>query len=151
MCDNGSQTSPIFVARDNGSAVFTIVDGGNVNITGSLNVTGDITADGNVIAYSDESLKENIYTISNALNKVKSMRGVTYTRNDLQDKQRVHAGVIAQEIEKELPEVVYTSESGIKSVAYGNIVSVLIEAIKEQQNQIDDLRMEINQLKNGRK
>jgi predicted transcriptional regulator len=75
-----------------------------------------------------------------------SMRGVTFTRNDHEDKQRVHAGVIAQEMEKAFPEVVFQNEDGTKAVAYANIVSVLIEAIKEQQGQIDDLKKQIDDL-----
>jgi uncharacterized protein YlzI (FlbEa/FlbD family) len=68
------------------------------------------------------------------------MRGVTFTRNDQEDKERVHAGVIAQEMERAFPEVVFQDIDGKKAVAYANIVSVLIEAIKEQQIQINELK-----------
>jgi hypothetical protein len=112
-----------------------------------LEVTGDIYATGNIIAFSDESVKDNVKTITNALDKVKSMRGVTYTRNDEEDKERVYAGVIAQEMQQAFPEVVFDNTDGTKAVAYPNIVSVLIEAIKEQQVQIDQLKEEIKNLK----
>ena len=110
-------------------------------------VTGDIYASGNIIAFSDESVKDNVKTITNALDKVKLMRGVTFTRNDEDDKERVYAGVIAQEMEKAFPEVVFDNNNGTKAVAYPNIVSVLIEAIKEQQIQIEQLKEEIKNLK----
>ena len=66
-----------------------------------------------------------------------SMRGVSYKKKDTKEKG---IGVIAQEIEKILPEVVTEDEDGIKAVAYGNIVGVLIEVIREQQKQIDELK-----------
>ena len=87
---------------------------------------GNWTAIGNVTAYSDERLKENIKTIPNALETVKKLRGVSFDRKDFTGKG---IGVIAQEIEKVLPEVVVEGE--YKSVSYGNIVGLLIEAIKE--------------------
>ena len=67
------------------------------------------------------------------------MRGVTYTRNDLEDREVRHTGVIAQEVEQVLPEAVREGING-KTVAYGNMVGLLIEAIKEQQKQIDELK-----------
>lgn len=95
--------------------------------------TGDITA------FSDKNYKTNIVTIDNALNKVNALRGVSYNRIDTDlDKSKI--GVIAQEIEEVIPEVVSTNKDGVKSVAYGNMVGLLIEAIKEQQKQIDDLK-----------
>ena len=102
--------------------------------------SGDIFAAGNIIAFSDRSVKENVQTIPDSLAKVLSMRGVTFTRNDHEDKSRVHAGVIAQEMEHAFPEVVFTNPDGTKAVSYGNIVAVLIEAIKEQQVQINELK-----------
>ena len=78
----------------------------------------------------------------NALDKVNAIRGVTYNRNDLEDAPR-QSGVIAQEVEKVLPEVVHTDDEGIKTVAYGNMVGLLIEAIKEQQTQIDELKAKL--------
>jgi len=60
-----------------------------------------------------------------------------------------HTGVIAQEVEKVLPEVIVENEDGIKSVAYGNMVGLLIEAIKDQQKQIDNLTILCDELKKG--
>ena len=95
----------------------------------------NIIATGNVTAYSDIRLKENIETIDNPLEKIQKMRGVYYTlKEDSSSKRKI--GVIAQEMEEVLPEVVYTgtSEEKWKSVAYGNIVAVLLEGMKAQES-----------------
>jgi len=126
---------------------FDNISDGNMSFQGNLSVNGNITASGTVTATSDERLKENIEVIPNALEKVSKIRGVTFTRNDQEDKEKKHVGVIAQEVEKALPEVVMEGSDGIKSVAYGNLVGLLIEAIKEQQKQINELKEEINILK----
>jgi hypothetical protein len=95
----------------------------------------NIIATGNVTAYSDIRLKENIETIDNPLEKIQKMRGVYYTLKEDSSSQR-KIGVIAQEMEEVLPEVVYTdtSEDKFKSVAYGNIVAVLLEGMKAQES-----------------
>ena len=105
----------------------------NISNTGTITTGGAITASGDITAFSDERLKSDIETIDNALDKVMNMRGVSYTKQ-----AEKGIGVIAQEVEKVLPEVVTDGE--YKSVAYGNIVGVLIEAIKEQQKQINELK-----------
>lgn len=120
---------------------------GTTNPTTKLHVIGDILASGNVTAYSDLQLKDNIKSIDNAIDKVLALRGVSFTRIDTEDKDKKHIGVIAQEVEQVLPEVVQEHSDGIKSVAYGNMVGLLIEAIKEQQSQIESLKGEIKSLK----
>jgi hypothetical protein len=105
----------------------------------SLDGSGNLVATGDVTAFSDARLKENVITVDNAVEKVIAMRGVFYNRIDTEDKSR-KVGVIAQEMQEVLPEVVNASEDGTLGVAYGNIVGVLIEAIKEQQQQIDELK-----------
>jgi hypothetical protein len=120
----------------------TSVGMGNEAPAYKLDVTGTIRASADVIAYSDARVKTDVITIENALDKVKALRGVTYIRVDTEDKSR-KMGVIAQETEKVLPEVVQQDDNGRYSVAYGNIVGVLIEAIKEQQLQIEELKLKI--------
>jgi hypothetical protein len=98
--------------------------------------SGNLTAAGNITAYSDERLKADITPIENALAKVMSLGGYTYTRTDINQRQ---TGVLAQEVLKVLPEAVGGSEETNYTVAYGNMIGLLIEAIKEQQAQIDEL------------
>jgi len=108
---------------------------GKTNPAYSLDVVGDIYASGDLVAVSDERKKTNIEPISNALDKVLQLTGITFDQIDGDDRR--HAGVIAQEVEKVLPEVVYTDKDGMKSVAYGNIIGLLIEAIKELAHKKD--------------
>ena len=115
--------------------------GGSSNLT--FNGT-NLVVGGTVTANSDETLKENVITIENALEKVLSLRGVEYDRIDSGDHQ---IGVIAQEVEEVVPAVVYGDE--IKSVAYGNLVGLLIEAVKTQQTQINELNARIENLENN--
>ena len=95
-------------------------------------------------ADSDRRIKDNIQTIENGLDKVLRLRGTTFTRRDLEDKNKKHIGLIAQEVLEVIPEVVGGTEDTSYSVSYGEIVAVLIEAIKEQQQQIEELREIIN-------
>ena len=95
--------------------------------------TGDFTASGNVIAYSDAKLKENVQTIKDAVAIVNRMRGVFYDRIDTGVSQ---VGVIAQEMQEVLPQVV-TSSNETLGVAYGNLTAVLIEAVKELSERLD--------------
>ena len=98
---------------------------------------GNFTATGNVTAYSDERLKENIQTLDGK--KALQMRGVSFTKDGKEG-----SGVIAQELEKVAPELVQDGE--YKSVAYGNLVGYLIEAIKDQQKEIEYMKSEIKHL-----
>ena len=107
-----------------------------INGTGTISFTGDCSAT-NFNSTSDESLKANVVTIENALDKVINMRGVNF--NWVENSQP-GTGVIAQEIEKVLPEVVMENDEGIKQVQYGNIVGTLIEAIKELKAEIEELK-----------
>lgn len=100
-----------------------------------------------ITAYSDARVKDNIQIVENAVEKIKAIRGVTYTRSDNVDKVKRHAGVLAQEVLKVLPEVVNGSEDSVYSVAYGNMAALFIEAIKEQQTQIESQKSEIDVLK----
>ena len=118
-----------------------IVDS-NKDITGYRNLTstGTITAATNVTVSSDIRLKSNIETIASALDKVKEMRGVYFDRHN--DKATRAVGVIAQEMQEVMPEVVVTDDTEDKhlSVAYGNLVGVLIEAVKELSDKVDELK-----------
>ena len=125
-------------------------DGSNMFL---CDANGDVTASGNITAYSDRRLKENIETIPNALSLVQRLRGVTF---DWIETKKHGYGVIAQEVEEVIPELVHEADDGaiegadkktIKSVDYSKMVSVLIEAIKEQQQQIEKQQSQIDELK----
>lgn len=106
---------------------------GAITSVGNMAVTGTITASGDITAFSSEVLKDDIRTIDNALNKVADMRGVYFTKDG-----EAGTGVIAEEVEAVLPEVV--KDGKYKSVAYGNIVGVLIEAVKELKEEVKSLK-----------
>lgn len=106
--------------------------------------SGNWTSAGNITAYSDIRLKTNIKVIDNALSKVLKLRGITYDRTDSSLARQT--GVIAQEVLTVLPEAVIGSESTQYSVAYGNMVGLLIEAIKEQQSIIADQKEKLQLL-----
>ena len=109
-------------------------------LTIDMSAAGAATFNDDVTAFSDVILKDNIDTIDNALERVQGMRGVFFNRKD-NDVTR-QTGVIAQEVEPFLPEVVRETkdEKKIKSVAYGNMVGVLIEAIKELNAKVEELQ-----------
>ena len=113
---------------------------GNLSSSGNA-LAGSFTATGDITAFSDARVKENIETIPNALDKVLSLRGVTYNKIS---ESKSSMGVVAQELLEVIPEVVHENEDGMYSVAYGNIVAVLIEAMKEQQEQINDLKVKLD-------
>lgn len=110
--------------------------GGTLN--GELNVTGNITATGNVTAYSDQRLKDNINRIESALDKVQSLNGVTFTRNDLAAKDKRYVGLIAQEVQSVIPEAVtvHKDVNQTLSVDYQGLVGLLVEAIKELEAKV---------------
>lgn len=111
-----------------------------------LYASGSIYATGDVVAYSDVRKKTNIVTIDNALETVTKMRGVFYDKIGEEEKGR-QLGVIAQEVDEVLPEAVsYAKDIDEYGVKYGNLGGLFIEAIKEQQKQIEDLKSELNAL-----
>jgi hypothetical protein len=124
--------------------------GGTTTISST---TGRIDATNDIIAYStsDCRLKENIQPINDALCKVIGVSGNTFNWKPLSKEEikTIHGntgrdvGVIAQEIEGILPEAVTTRDNGYKAVNYEKIVPLLIEAIKEQQKQIDELKSKV--------
>jgi len=106
-------------------------------------VDGSILAGGDITAFSDARSKDNIEVITNAVDRVKAIRGVTYTKIDSEGEHRNvrHAGVLAQEVLEVLPEVVHEDHNtGMYSVAYGNMAGLFIEAIKELKAENDALK-----------
>ena len=129
----------------NGSAKIATTNTG-------VSVTGDVVASANVTAYSDLRIKDNLEVIPDALSKVEQLNGYTYTRKDLEDKEEKYTGVIAQEVLKVLPEAVVLGETpeDNMAVAYGNMVGLLIEAIKELKTEIEELKATTVQVTMGK-
>ena len=107
--------------------------------TGTTCVLGNLVVSCDVTSSSDERLKENIMPIENALNVVTAMSGKTFNMKDDESKQ-CKIGFIAQQIEEHLPHVVATDKDGMKSVDYGKITALLVEAIKELNKKIEDMK-----------
>ena len=150
-----------------GSTTTAAADGGGFHISGanasitwdngnsrlainkSTHFTGDVQATGDVVAYasSDERLKDQIKPIETPLEKINSIGGYSFVWNE--EKQNIYKGkdygVIAQEIEKVLPELVNTRENGYKAVKYDKIVSLLIEGIKELSKEVTNLKNKIGE------
>lgn len=110
--------------------------------TAVLDTSGNLTVSGNVSGYSDVRLKTDINVIPDALDKVKKIRGVTFRRSDLVNDQ-LHVGVIAQEVQAVQPELVQADPQGRLSVAYGNMVGLLVEAIKELTAEVEELKAKL--------
>ena len=115
---------------------FTPANKAGESFTGAISVAGSITATGDVTAYSDASLKTDVVTIAGALDLIRRMRGVRYQRLDT---SAAGIGVIAQELREVAPELVAANDDGLLSVAYGNLVGVLIEAVKELGARVETL------------
>lgn len=99
----------------------------------TIDTSSNLVATGNVSAFSDARLKDDVETIYHALHKVLAMRGVTYRRKDTGVRR---VGLIAQELEQVIPEAVLTNDEGIKSIAYGDLVGVLVEAVKQLADRV---------------
>ena len=134
------------------SGTIVYYNGGNVGIGSAtpsqkLYVAGNMQATGAVYGgafyySSDRNLKTNIQPISNALDKVQQLQGVTF---DWKEDGSSSVGLIAQDVEEVFPELVHTDAEGKKSVEYANLVAVLIEAVKEQQKEIDELKAQLGE------
>ena len=141
----GSDASAPVIVRSSGSTIGTFT-------TSGLSITGQIWATDNITAYntSDIKLKDNIKNLTNPLDKIKQINGVEYDWkddyiNDLGGEDgyfiRKHdVGVIAQEVEKVLPEIVADREDGTKAVRYEKIIPLLVEAIKELSDEVERLK-----------
>lgn len=128
----------------NNTTASTNAASGALIVDGGVGVAGDIYADGDIVAIasSDARLKDNLQVIPNALTKVDSISGYTFEWNEKSNKKGTSVGVVAQEIQEVLPEVVVEKGNGYLGVEYEKIIPLLIEAIKE-------LKKEVEELKNG--
>ena len=114
-----------------GNAAITFSSGGapvGVYSANNWNFTGSVTATQDVFAYSDARLKSNIVQVTGALDALQRLSGYIY---DMKGSQRRHVGLIAQEVEEVIPELVHTDVYGIKSIAYQNLAGYFVEGFKE--------------------
>ena len=138
VVDNTTTNStyyPMYVDSISGIATQLNVSSTKLNFNPS---TGNFSAT-QFTSLSDKTRKTNIRTIDDAMQIVERLDGVRY---DWIDNNKPSIGLIAQDVEEVLPEIVETSSDNIKSVSYGNLVGVLVEAIKDLQNQINEIRGE---------
>lgn len=136
---NGSYTGEMYLGNRNirnvtATDLWEMVDAAGTTTIFSFADDGDFTAAGNVTAYSDINLKTDLKQIADALDKVKKLTGYTYTRTDSGER---HTGLVAQQVEAVLPEAV--KQGQYLSLAYGNMVGLLVEAIKELSDRVEKL------------
>jgi hypothetical protein len=134
-----------FIRLSSAGSIEVVNDAYNAVIF-TIDNAGNVTAGANITAYSDIRLKANIHPIQDAISKIKQLQGVSYERKSDGEKK---IGFIAQDLQNILPEVVIENENGLLSVDYGNIVALLTEAIKEQQEKIETLENKVNSLFGG--
>jgi len=119
-------------------------------LAAQISSSGDVVADGDVVAYhsSDIRLKDNIVVIKGSLDKIDGIRGVEFDWNEKSPgwaQERGHdIGVIAQEVQKVLPEVVQERKNGYLGVDYKRIVPLLIESVKELKEEIEKIKKKVN-------
>ena len=152
-----SGSSQVTLSSTTGGGTASSVQFGSLGIgTAASGVTGEIRATADITAYysSDIRLKENIQPIENALDKIRRISGNTYDWKEGFETIHSHKGndigVIAQEVEEVLPILVTTREHGYKAVQYEKIVALLIEGMKEQQLQIEQLRIDLDNCRNNK-
>ena len=133
------------ILDDNHNLGIGVDESSDLPLSYKLMVSGSIKASGTVIQGSDIRLKEDIQPIDNALSRIDNIDGVYFTYKDTKEKS---IGVIAQDIQKILPEVVSEDNKGYLGVNYSGIVPVLIEADREQNSIIKDLEDRISDLEN---
>ena len=150
---NNAQKNGLFLYEKQGSGNYTprffIKSGGQVGIkkfpSYELDVSGTIRGD--TVSDSDARLKEDVQPLTDALDKVSQLQGVSFQWKDTTRGEGRHIGVIAQDVEPVFPEVVSTDSDGYKSVAYDKLVAPLIEAVKTLKAENDALRTENSALR----
>ena len=162
----GSYNQDLSLVRANGTADRILIRDTSIGFfldsaeDMRLENDGDLHVESDIIAYSttisDSRLKDDVITIGGALDKVKKLRGVEYTWNRGGRKDQRDLGLIAQEVEQVIPEIVREkkmplmddSDTKYKTVDYEKLTAVLIEGMKEQQQQIDELKAIVSKLQN---
>ncbi len=139
-CENDADDA--IVLRQAGAERITIANG-----MVTLEPNTALWCGGKLLAASDERLKRDITPLENALEKVLAVRGVRFHWKDPSRNQGPEIGVVAQDVEAVFPEAVSADKDGVKAVDYAHLVAPLIEALREQQTQIEALRAEVQALR----
>ena len=140
--NNGTSNHVLWLKANSGNVGI-----GTTSPSYKLDVNGKIR--GSNVSPSDARLKENIRPLENSLDKISRLRGISFHWKDPQKGIEPEIGVVAQELEKEFPQLVSTDGEGYKSVAYGKLTVVLIEAVKAQQKTIEAQEARITELEAG--
>ena len=140
--DNSSGDFRIFSTED--LIISTNGDSGTAVTFKKTSKNAEFEADVIAFSSSDERFKDNITPINNPIEKIKKIGGYKFDWNEKSSHEGHDVGVIAQEIEEILPEIVTTRDNGYKAVKYDKIVALLIEGIKDQQLQINELKSQLN-------
>jgi hypothetical protein len=119
---------------------------GKLDVSGEFFLDGNINLTGNVYSRSDIKIKNNLAKLENTLSKIQNLNGYTYNRNDLPNISTIHIGLIAQEVEKEYPQLI-SEENNVKTINYTSMIAILVESIKELKKEINELKIKFNELK----
>lgn len=119
---------------------------GDIMVNGNIELTTDITIGGNIYSKSDIKIKNNITKLNNCLEKIDNIHGYNYTRIDLSDTEKLHIGLIAQEVESIYPEII-SEINNVKTINYNSINAILLECIKELKVELIEMKKELTQLK----
>jgi len=140
-----------YIIRKGNVGIGTNEPRAKLTVAGDISGSGTLRMNGDIIAYysSDERLKDNLIPISSASYKITQIGGYEfYWNKESKDYAGHDVGVIAQEIEKVLPEVVITRQDGYKAVKYEKIIPLLVQGLKEQQEEINQLKKDLDEFRN---
>jgi hypothetical protein len=140
-----------YIIRKGNVGIGTNEPRAKLTVAGDISGSGTLRMNGDIIAYysSDERLKDNLIPISSASYKITQIGGYEFDWNkESKDYSGHDVGVIAQEIEKVLPEVVVTRGDGYKAVKYEKIIPLLVQGLKEQQEEINQLKKDLDEFRN---
>jgi NDP-sugar pyrophosphorylase family protein len=136
-CNINQNLSVMGITRIN---TLNVMNGANISSTlnvSNIILSNDLIIGGNITSTSDKRLKENIIPLNDCLSKITKIRGYSFTRNDLEDKNKKYLGLLAQEVEEEFPDLV-TETNNTKSINYQSFVAVLLECIKELNDKLEN-------------
>ena len=140
-----------YIIRKGNVGIGTNEPRAKLTVAGDISGSGTLRMNGDIIAYysSDERLKDNLIPISSASYKITQIGGYEFDWNkESKDYAGHDVGIIAQEIEKVLPEVVITRQDGYKAVQYEKIIPLLVQGLKEQQEEINQLKKDLDEFRN---